>query len=79
MDGLVSQVFERGVLRWHPHGSASIANAFDDLAARGHNPLLLNQFGVPQSANWAEDDGDDWPGIQTRHMALLTGSVELMR
>ena len=74
MDGLVSQVFERGVLRWHPHGSASIANAFDDLAARGHNPLLLNQFGVPQSANWAEDNGDDWPGIQTRHMALLTGS-----
>ena len=73
LHGQIAQVFERGILRWHPVHGVSVVNVLGDLSARGHDDLLLDQFGVPPSHNWSADTGDTWDGIYNRHMALLNG------
>ena len=73
LDGGVAQSFERGVLRWDPASGASVVNVLDLLATRGHDDRLLNEFGIPASADWSEDAGLDWPALQRRHMALFNG------
>ncbi len=74
LDGHVAQVFEHGVLRWGPGPGASLVNVLDLLAARGHDDAMLAAFGIPPSADWSADVGEDWPAVQRRHMALLDGS-----
>ena len=73
LHGQIAQVFERGILRWHPLHGASVVNVLGDLSARGHDELLLDQFSVPPSHDWSADTGDNWDGIYNRHMALLNG------
>ncbi len=73
LDGHVAQVFEHGVLRWGPGPGASLVNVLDLLAARGHDDAMLAAFGIPPSADWSADVGEDWPAVQRRHMALLDG------
>ena len=74
LDGWVRQVFERGLLRWDPARGASLVNVLDFLAAKGHDDQLLDDFGIPASADWSADDGDTWSGIRARHLALLEGA-----
>jgi len=74
LDGWVRQVFERGLLRWDPSRGASLVNVVDFLAAKGHDDQLLEEFGIPASADWSADDGDTWSGIRARHLALLEGA-----
>lgn len=74
LDGWVRQVFERGLLRWDPARGASMVNALDLLASEGHDDKLLEQFGIPESADWSADAGDSWSGIRSRHLALLEGA-----
>ena len=74
LDGRLTQVFERGVLRWDANSTVSVVNALDLLATRGYNERLLSDFGIPASADWSGDTGQDWPTVQRRHMSLLDGS-----
>ncbi len=74
LDGWVRQVFEGGLLRWDPARGASLVNVVDFLAAKGHDDQLLEDFGIPASADWSADAGDGWSGIRTRHLALLEGA-----
>ena len=72
--GWVRQVFERGWLRWDPARGAAMVNVLDFLAATGHDDQLLEDFGIPASADWSADAGDSWSGIRNRHLALLEGA-----
>ena len=74
LSGRIAQIFERGVLRWDHAGGVSLVNVMDLLAARGYDERLLAAFGIPPSADWSGDAGEDWPTVQRRHMALLDGS-----
>ncbi len=74
LSGRLTQVFERGVLRWDASSGVSVVNALDLLATRGYNERLLADFGIPASTDWSGDAGQDWPTVQRRHMALLDGS-----
>ena len=74
LDGWVRQVFERGLLRADPARGASIVNALDFLSARGHDAQLLEDFGIPASADWSADEGQSWDDIRNRHLALLNGA-----
>ncbi len=71
--GWLRQVFERGLLRWDPAGRVSVVNVLDFLSAHGHDAQLLEDFGIPASADWSADAGDGWSGIRARHLALLDG------
>ena len=62
LGGNLAQVFERGVLRWDA-GGVSVVNALDLLAARGYNERLRSDFGIPASADWSGDAGQDWPTV----------------
>ncbi len=73
LQGRVAQVFERGVLRWDPGSGVSVVNALDLLAWRGYDERLLSEFGIPASADWSGDAGQDWSAVLSRHMALLDG------
>ena len=72
--GWVRQVFERGLLRWASARGASVVNVLDFLSEQGHDDQLLEDFGIPASADWSADAGDGWSGIRARHLALLDGS-----
>ena len=74
LSGRIAQIFERGVLRWDHSSGVSLVNVMDLLAARGYDERLLAEFGIPPSADWSGDAGEDWPTVQRRHMALLDGS-----
>ena len=74
LDGWVRQVFERGLVRWDPARGVSAVNLLDLLAAKGHDARLLEQFGIPASADWSADTGDSWSGIRARHLGLLDGA-----
>ena len=71
--GWLRQVFERGLLRWDSARGASLVNVLDFLSAHGHDAQLLEDFGIPASADWSADAGDGWSGIRARHLALLDG------
>ena len=74
LDGWVRQVFERGLLRADPTRGASMVNTLDFLSARGHDAQLLEDFGIPASADWSADQGQSWTNIRERHLALLEGA-----
>ncbi len=71
--GRIEQVFERGVLRWDSSNGVSVVNVLDMLSARGYDDRLLSELGIPPSADWSGDAGQDWPAVVRRHMALLEG------
>lgn len=74
LQGRVTQVFERGTLRWEPDSGASVLNVLDTLSAQGLDDRLLSEFGIPASADWPGNAGLSWPDIQRRHLALLEGA-----
>lgn len=74
LDGWVRQVFERGLVRADPSRGASLVNVLDVLAAKGHDDQLLEDFGIPASADWSADAGQGWDAIRNRHVALLGGA-----
>ncbi|MCY4113761.1 MAG: hypothetical protein OXG33_07485 [Chloroflexi bacterium] len=74
LGGWVRQVFERGLLRSDPAQGASIVNVLDFLSALGHDAQLLEDFGIPASADWSADEGQSWDEILNRHLALLEGA-----
>jgi len=72
--GWVRQVFERGLLRSDPTRGAAMVNVLDLLSARGHDAQLLEDFGIPASADWSADEGQTWDDVRNRHLALLEGA-----
>src|SRR5579875_310465 len=70
-DGLVYQVFQRGILQWRPElGSAVLVNTFDELSAAGQDARLA-ELGIPSPIR---DDGSNgnWLRARDTRLAWLT-------
>lgn len=71
-NGVFAQAMQKAVFKWNAAaGTVDFVNVFDDLAAAGKDPWLLEVKQVPPSADWSSDAGKSWPEVVANHLALL--------
>jgi sortase (surface protein transpeptidase) len=78
-DGVVQQLFQRGLLIWRPDaGIAELAPLLDWLSARGRDAWLLTEKGIPLPLDPRAEAGLEPAEVHARRMALLERYPELL-
>ncbi len=79
-EGRPTQFFQKGVLQWQPATRSFVyLNVFDQLSAKGFDPVLAARYLIPPPDDTSADDGLNWDQVAGRHLAILYQAPAIAR